>query len=63
MSWDRSVRDDFPRPADNRGVVSAASRLGAERNGIVPNTLYVCFHFATVAVVLALFMQARFLSL
>jgi hypothetical protein len=33
-----------------------------ERNGIVPNTLHVCFHVA-VSIVLALFMRDRFISL
>jgi hypothetical protein len=33
------------------------------RNGMAPNTLHTCFHAATVAVVLALFMRDRFISL
>jgi hypothetical protein len=33
-----------------------------ERNGIVPNTLHVCFHVAAVVIVLALFIRDRFIS-
>src|ERR1700733_452140 len=31
MSWNGRIRDNFPRLANDRGAVSAASRLGAAR--------------------------------
>jgi hypothetical protein len=33
-----------------------------KRNGIVPNTIHTCFHAATVAILCALLVRSRFLS-
>ena len=52
-------RPDPQRAARYHIIFAGTHAFLPRRNGIVPNTLHVLFHFATVAVLIALFVRDR----